>query len=269
MYFPSAPKTKIVQNERAWICYSNTAEGYITVECLANNRTCKIEMTGNNDIIIFDTYNRPEVLPLMFGNGKYRIRVMVQSADTKYAVALSTQIDAIMRDPDIRFRYPNQRVNYTRESKAVAKAVELCRGANSEADKLSRIYSFIIDNFTYDHDLAANVKARYLPDCDRTLARRKGICCDIAELFTVMCRSQGLLNKYVTGYTNVPDSKDPVYHAYNRIYINSDVTLSGGMAVKKNTWVILDPTFAAHNNNKTAVIKWIANSNNYADKHLY
>jgi len=226
-------------------------------------------MIHGDDNIIFDTYNRPEVLPLMFSNGEYRIRVLIQSADTKYAVALSTQINVAMRDPDIRFRYPNQRVNYTRESKAVAKAAYLCKDAKTESAKLYAIYDFIVNNFTYDYDLAATVQPRYLPDCDRTLSRGKGICCDIAELFAVMCRSQGLLAKYVTGYVKVPDSKEPVYHAYNRVWINNPVALAGGLIVKKNTWVTLDPTFAAHNKNKAAVIKWIANPDNYADKHLY
>jgi len=272
MFYPTAPGTAVEKNGKAWIDYSNSAEGYIMAECLMEDlHLCKTEMSKGDEKIIFDMYPNPDVLPLMFGDGKYGLRIMVQSPSdpAKYAVAFATTIDVKMRECGIRFKYPNQRVNYTHESKAVAKAVELCRGAKTEAEKIIKIYSFIIDNFTYDHKLASAPPVRYLPDCDRTLERKTGICCDIAELFTVMCRSQGLSCKYATGYVKPPTGGEAIYHAYCHVRVNNDTTLPCGVKISKNKWTIIDPTFGMSNKGGKGYVNFMTNPASYADKHLY
>ena len=276
-YYPTAPGKAVEKNDSAWVDYSNAAHGYITAECLLEDlRLCKTEISKGEEKVIFDMYPEPDVLPLMFGDGKYGIKIFAQVPNTdlpKYSVVLETTIDVKMPNQEVRFRYPNQRVNYKPTSKAVAKTNELCKAAKTDTEKITRIYAFVIDNFTYDYDLAVNVKPRYLPDCDRTLERKKGICCDIAELFAVMCRSQGLFVKYATGY--VADIKHPndrnrdVYHAYNHIRVDKEITLPCGLKISKNKWTIIDPTFAISGKGSKSYVDFVSNSKNYNDKHLY
>ena len=68
----------------------------------------------------------------------------------------------------------------------------------------------------YDYILAMTVRSNstYLPDVDKTLADRKGICFDFAALMCCMLRSQGIPTQMVIGYA------DSCYHAWNRVYVD-------------------------------------------------
>ena len=272
MHYPKCQdKTAEFGNECYVYCNAANSDGYIIAEYAGDQKyLAKTEMKKGDDKYVFDMYGRPEVLPFVYGDGEYEIRVLRQTDDpAKYLQLLKMSLSVKMSPPWIRFKYPNQRVWYTPSSKAAAKAAELCRGKTSETGRFNAIYDFIVNNFTYDTQLASAVQPRYLPDCDRTLARKMGICCDIAALFACMCRSQGLLCKYVTGYVLPPGSKDKLYHAYNYVYCNDNTVLFGGLAVKQNTWTLLDLTFSATNMSSQAVIRFVSNNANYDNKNAY
>jgi len=89
-------------------------------------------------------------------------------------------------------------------------------------------------------------------------------------MFAAMCRSQGLLVKYVTGHVKNPDpkAKDNIYHAYNIVKIDCDANLSG-LPVKKDTPTIIDPTFAMGSKGSKSFISYMSDSGNYKHKHYY
>ena len=73
-----------------------------------------------------------------------------------------------LRDPFLPFLYPNQYVNFTDTSATVAKGKEIVQaaGAADDLSKVSAVFNWVTNNFTYDYDLAANPPVGYLPVVD-------------------------------------------------------------------------------------------------------
>lgn len=100
---------------------------------------------------------------------------------------------------------------------------EICSGALTDEEKAKAAYTWVLNNITYDYD--CNQVYQY-SNLDKTLQTKKGICYDIANLFTAICRSQNIPCYSVDGYRK----DDYQYkHTWNRVYIggawyNVDVT---------------------------------------------
>ena len=100
---------------------------------------------------------------------------------------------------------------------------EICSDALTDEEKAKAAYTWILNNITYDYD--CNLFYQY-SDLDKTLQTKKGICYDIANLFTAICRSQNIPCYSVDGYRK----DDYQYkHTWNRVCIdgawyNVDVT---------------------------------------------
>lgn len=100
---------------------------------------------------------------------------------------------------------------------------EICSGFSTDKEKAKVAYTWILNNITYDYD--CNPFYQY-SDLDKTLKTKKGICYDIANLFTAICRSQNILCYSVDGYRK----DDYQYkHTWNRVCIdgvwyNVDIT---------------------------------------------
>ena len=100
---------------------------------------------------------------------------------------------------------------------------EICSGALTDEEKAKVSYTWVLNNITYDCD--CNTFYQYF-DLDKTLQTKKGICYDIANLFTAICRSQNIPCYSVDGYRK----DDYQYkHTWNRVCIdgawyNVDIT---------------------------------------------
>ena len=100
---------------------------------------------------------------------------------------------------------------------------EICSGALTDEEKAKVAYTWVLNNITYDCD--CNTFYQYF-DLDKTLQTKKGICYDIANLFTAICRSQNIPCYSVDGYRK----DDYQYkHTWNRVCIdgawyNVDIT---------------------------------------------
>ena len=100
---------------------------------------------------------------------------------------------------------------------------EICSGALTDEEKVKVAYAWILNNITYDYN--CNPFYQY-SDLDKTLQTKKGICYDIANLFTVICRSQNIPCYSVDGYRK---DNYQYKHTWNRVYIggawyNVDIT---------------------------------------------
>ncbi len=100
---------------------------------------------------------------------------------------------------------------------------EICSDALTDEEKAKVAYAWILNNITYDYN--CNPVYQH-SDIDKTLQTKKGICYDIANLFTAICRSQNIPCYSVDGYRK----DDYQYkHTWNRVYIggawyNVDIT---------------------------------------------
>lgn len=267
MPMPAATGDNVVMNAVAEIDISNTKDGYVMARYLKiTAKPVKIIIRGPGGTSY--TYSLKadgeyEVYPLSGGNGVYQITVYENVYGKRYSTALQTARDVVMTDEFAPFIRPNQYVNYNADSKVVEKAAGLTKNLNSVTDKISAVYGYITKNISYDWQLAASVKAGYLPDVDNVLQSGKGICFDYAAVMTAMLRSQGIPTKLVIGYTG------SIYHAWINVYSEDTGWVDGIVYFDGKSWKIMDPTFASAEGNNGGIMKYISNEKNYTAKYLY
>lgn len=269
----AAPVTGVTvyQNEKAAVDASNLTEGYVIVSYTGGKDVAIKVQIKRADLAnaVTYTYNlnnkgTAETFPLTEGDGKYQISVLENIAGTKYGYAYSCTVEMKLRNAFLPYLYPNQYVNYTAQSKAVQKAAELVKGAATELDKVKAIYEYVIQNVTYDTELAKTVQPGYLPNVDTVLANKKGICFDYAALMSAMLRSQNLPCKLVVGYVG------QVYHAWINVYIEDIGWVDSLIYFDGTTWRMMDPTFASAAGSDTKTLeKYVGDGKNYTAKYAY
>jgi hypothetical protein len=235
---------KTFDGNGATVDYSNINQGYVMVKYSGDNNNIKVQITnaGSDDgTYTYDLNPNGEYnsLPLSQGDGKYDVAVYTNIEGNKYAVAAQKTVSMKLKDEFSPFLRPSQYVNYTADSKCVAKAAELAEGAKSDMGTAEQIYLFVVDNVTYDYEKASTVQSGYLPNVDETLATGKGICFDFASLTTAMLRSQGIPCKLIVGYAGA------AYHSWIAIYSKETGKFAAIIEFKGDKYNLADPTFTA------------------------
>ncbi len=261
---PEADGTLLLENEVASVDYSHTEDGYVCVKYTGTVPVIKLRITGpDEEVYTYDLKSKDyEVFPLTGGNGSYTVAVYENIEGTSYAVAMSEIIDVQISDELTPYLYPNQYVNFSKDSKAVDFASDLVYSANSDLEAVELIYNYIIDNITYDKAKAESKPTNYVPDIDTTLSTKTGICLDYASLMCSMLRSQGIPTRLEIGYAA------DAYHAWISVHIDDKGWVNGIVEFTGDTWQLMDPTFGASTNNET-LKKFIGDGTNYTLQKIY
>ena len=241
---------------------SAAADGYIGVSARSAKRLKFQVIKGD----LTYTYNlagdgTPTIFPLQSGDGEYRLRVMENVVDSKYAELYAASVPVALADQNGPFLRPSAYVNYSADSACVKKAQELAQTAGTPLGLVGKVYDFVCKTVTYDTKLAETVKSGYLPVPDETMRSGKGICFDYAALSAAMLRSQGIPTKMVFGYV----APDKLYHAWNMFYTEETGWVAVKFEVTADSWVRLDLTFAANGANP----QFIGDGSNYSDVYYY
>lgn len=266
LVMPQAPGSAVQKNDKAIIDYSNSSDGYLMIQYTASTtKKLKAQVKGPSGVTY--TYNltpgRYETLPLSDGSGSYKVTVFENVSGTSYATVVSCSVAATLKNEFSPFLLPNQYVNYTPQSQVVAEAARVTATASTPLEKVSSVYAYVVENFTYDKQKAQTVQSGYLPDLDAVMAAKKGICFDYAAVMTAMLRSQGVPTKLVVGY-----SKD-VYHAWINVYTPESGWIEGAIFFDGEHWKLMDPTFASSAKQSKEIMDYIGNGANYSAKYLY
>ncbi len=176
----------------------------------------------------YNMIDSDETLPLQMGDGDYKITIYENITGSRYRAVLSDTVSVDLAEDKDVYLQSVQSIEWNDSMKAILKAQALTRGLKTDAEKVSAIHQYIVDNYSYDFAKISTMTSAYLPDVERNFASRKGICYDFASLFAAMTRSVGIPAKLIKGYT--PNAKG--YHAWNEVYINDQ-------------WVTLDATYDA------------------------
>ena len=261
-----ASGTQVRKNDKVVLDYSNAADGYIMVKYLGSNQKVKTQITGQSGVTY--TYNQSltgdyDVFVLSDGSGSYKVGVYENISGTSYSTAFSCTISVTLKDEFAPFLRSNKYVNYSAASKVVAKAAELCKSQTNTTGKIKAVYTYVIDNYSYDYDLARNVKSGYIPDLDKDFVSKKGICFDYAATMTAMLRSQGVPAKMVFGYTG------STYHAWISTYSAESGWVTGSIYFNGKEWKLMDPTLASTGKSSAEIMKYIGNGANYVAKYIY
>ena len=261
---PEASGTETYENNNAIIDASNVSRGYVMIKYTGSNPRIKIRITKNTTYTYdLNARNKYETFPLTEGNGTYNIKVFENVTGNSYAQIMSQDISVRLKNSLEPFLYPNQFCNYTANSKAVKKAASLTKKKKKELDKVETVYEYVLKNISYDYKKAKTVQSGYLPNPDKTLSSKKGICFDYAALMTSMLRSQGIPTKLVIGYAG------NIYHAWVSVHIKGKGWIDNIIYFDGKNWRYLDPTFASTGKNSSSTKKYISNSKNYSAKFVY
>ena len=214
---------------------SHASEGYIMAKREACSSGLKMRISKGNAVYTYDLNNKGEyeVFPLQMGSGNYKVRVFEQVKGSQYSGVSSVSFSAAIGDESLPYLYPSQYVSYEADSQAVTQALAICNDLDSAQDKMDAVVRFVSGKFMYDYMGALLVQdaGTYLPDIDKTLETRKGICFDFAALVCCMLRAQGIPTKLVIGYA------DHAYHAWNQVYIDDQWQLVDTTAMITGTIV--------------------------------
>jgi hypothetical protein len=257
----------ILSNDKAKVDVTNTSDGFIKIAYTGGGSSkIKVLITDQNKKQYTYNLNNKgdiEVFPLSEGDGNYTVGVYTNTTGSKYASSFNTSFDVKLKDQYAPFLVSNQYVSYSDKSSTVAQAATLVKDKKTDLEKITAIYDYIIKDFSYDKDKAANVQSGYLPEVDKILASKKGICFDYAALMTAMLRSQKIPCRLVVGYAG------EVYHAWINVYTKEDGWVDAMIQFDGKTWKLMDPTFANTGKQSEEVMKYIGDGKNYAAKYYY
>ena len=264
---PPVTNETILSNDKAKVNVTYTSDGYVSV-AYTGGGSSKIKFILKSPKGTEYQYNLNntgafEVFPLSEGDGTYEAGVYVNISGTKYSLAYKTTFQVKLKDSFAPFLVSNQYVNYTSSSAAVAKAKSLTSGISDDLSKIEAIYTFVVTTLTYDKAKAASVQSGYLPDVDKVLAEKKGICFDYAALMTAMLRSQGIPCRLVVGYAGT------AYHAWINTYTAKTGWVDGMIYFDGKDWKLMDPTFASSGGKNDAIMEYIGDGKNYTVKYYY
>ena len=210
------------------INYGNASQGYVMIKHEKTDWKLKVRISMGKTVYTYDLNNKGkfEVFPLQMGDGNYRILIYKNEEKDNYTLLTGKTIIVALANPHISYLYPNQYVDYTETSKAVAKAADLCKGLETEREKFKAIYNFCSRRIVYNYQLALTPSKERNTSVDKVLDERKGICLDYAVLMACMLRSQGIPTQVVIGHA------DGIYHAWNKVLLDGK-------------WYRCDATYAA------------------------
>jgi len=229
LFLPEASGTIVYEGEGVTIDASHTDQGYVMMKCEPEEKRLKARVSTEAQVYYYDLPSGGDysVFPLQMGSGAYTLRVMEQVEDDLYAVRYSVDIEVSLAGETVPFLYPSQYVWFDAQSDVVAVSDDLAQGVTGEQKIAKTCYRFVVKTLSYDTEKAETVGSGYLPDADKTLAEKTGICFDYAVLLAALLRSQGIPARVEIGRV----SPENLYHAWNSVYLEGE-------------WVWMDPTLA-------------------------
>lgn len=263
---PEAPGKEVLDHGEAVVDISNISQGYVALRYTGSAQKISVEVTGKNNKTYRYFVNKtkePTYFPLTSGNGNYQISVYENIQGDEYSVLMMDSFQVKLKNKFLPFLYPNQYVEFSKDTKAVKEAKKLSKGAKDDLAIVKSVYNYVIKNVKYDDEKAENVKSGYLPSVDETLETKKGICFDYAALMTAMLRSQGIPTKLEIGYSG------DVYHAWISTWLSEKGWVDNIIRFDGKSWGLMDPTLAANSDNKEDVKEYIGTGEHYALQYSY
>ena len=200
---PVASGKKVLKADKLTVDASNANQGYIMVKAPKTKTKMKVTVETSGAKLQYDINGdgEYEVFPLQLGRTNYTISLWRQVEGKKYGKIGQVKVAAKMEDELSCFLYPNQYVNYTKNSACVKEATEICKGVETDAEKFEIIRKYILKHFKYDYVKSVTVagSSGMLPDIEGTWKNGRGICQDLAALTCAMLRSQGIPARLMIG----------------------------------------------------------------------
>ncbi len=228
----------------AFIDLTHKNDGYICAKLLQKTAGIKLQISKDEKKYNYDLKTMEfETFPINMKNGTYIIKILQQIEGTRYAICASRTIDVQLTNNLSPYLYPNQIVDYTKDSYVYKKSFELVKGDKDDLTRIAHLFKYVVDTLDYDDQKAKDVSETFvLPDIDGSLKSHKGICFDYAACLAALCRIQGIPAKVIVGWTDIE------YHAWVEIYLKDKGWINPKIYFKKEKWNLVDPTFSDSKN---------------------
>ena len=156
--------------------------------------------------------------PLQMGRGQYRVTVLEHIEDNLYRpLERESFAVEVTKDDGELYLQSVQNIPWDGATVLVAKARELATEGKGDEEQFHLIHNYIVENMAYDCQKVDKLSSDYLPDVEKTLHCKKGICYDFASLLASMLRSRGIPTKLVMGYGEGING----YHAWNEVCLGA------------------------------------------------
>ncbi|MDO5345679.1 MAG: transglutaminase-like domain-containing protein [Lachnospiraceae bacterium] len=250
MIIPAADGKKTLQTDNLTVDISHLDLGYFMVKYTGSASKLYVQLVGPDQEeykYFLEPSQEYETLPLTAGSGEYYLCAYENIGGEQYSPILSQLLQAELANEFGPFLCSNQYVKFTQDSEAVSLAAELTADITDNLEKVRQIYRWVVRNIDYDYDKAMNVSTGYLPDVDRTLKSKQGICFDYAALMAAMLRSLGIPAKLNIGYLT-----GDIYHAWISVYLDETGWVENLVQFNGADWEMMDPTVASSAGNQEA-----------------
>lgn len=170
-------------------------------------------------------------LPIEGGAGTYKINVFA-SKETKQAnseykyVGVHKIINTDTRD--MKYLLPTEYAQ-SDDQRIIQAAQQITSGANTDAEKIAKIYQYVTETVKYDYD--AFYKGTYINkayDAVTILENPMAFCSGYANLVTALSRAAGIKARVVMG--KIERDGQRLGHAWNEVFVDGE-------------WKILDSTW--------------------------
>lgn len=262
---PEAPGSQTLGSSPLILDISNQDQGYFTAQSDSGDSRMNIQLTTPSGVLYsyFLEPGEQAVLPFSEGSGDYLVTCYQQVDGSQYAALYTETLTVKLKNEFLPFLYPNQYVNFSKDSQACKEASSLVTGDMKDVDILKAIYTYVTSHITYDYDKADSVEAGYLPDVDDTLSTGTGICFDYAALTAAMLRSQDIPCKLEIGYSG------DIKHAWIDVYIRNKGWVTKAISFDGDTWKLMDPTFDSSSDDSEAIQDYIGDESNYTVQFIH
>lgn len=220
---------------------SSLDNNLVKVESLTENKGMRIMVEKGSEKYYYSLSNTSEIIPLQLGKGTYTVKILQNTSGDKYKVVQKQDVNITENNSKEIYLTSTQPVYWKDKEKVIELAQSLMKDKKTDKDKVESVYKYIVNNIKYDYNKIKGLSNDYVPEIDKILADKSGICYDYSALFAGMLRSQGIPTKLVKGYKN--DLKE--YHAWNEVFFDDN-------------WVTIDTTYDAalkKSNVKISMIK--------------
>lgn len=219
-------------------------DGYVGARLLQDTTGIKFQISKEDKNYNYDLKSTDfTTFPINMGDGSYTLKILQQIEGTKYAICASRTMDVSLTNALNPYLYPNQIVDYTKDSFVYKKSFELVKEDKDDITRIAHLFKYVVDTLDYDDQKAKDVSDTFvLPDIDGSLKSKKGICFDYAASLAALCRIQGIPAKVIVGWTDIE------YHSWVEVYLKDKGWINPKIYFKKEKWNLVDPTFADSKN---------------------
>lgn len=208
---------------------------------ITSDKKIKIRTLKDNILDTYDVSKENTTVPLTRGSGQYLVQVYENTVGNKYKLLSETKIDVPKENSTDYTLMQNAHVMFTKAVSDLAR--QIYDSTENKTDKAiaTAAANWVKKNIAYDFVKSFTIKTEEIPNLDKVLETKLGICIDKACLYAAICRMLGVKCKVCVG--KVEDTNGIIYHAWNRVLIDGQ-------------WKRVDTTTSAYKTKKHIIERY-------------